>query len=162
MFKNILAAGIIILALLTGCMSREKAGATAAAPDFKLKDLSGKDVKLSDQKGKVVLVEFWATWCPPCRTSIPGLERLHKVYGGKGLTILAISVDEGGWDHVREFITEHKATYTVLQGTDDVSSRYQVRMIPAMYLVDKQGIIKKQYLGGGSEEELEKAIQALL
>jgi len=162
MFKNLLTAAIVLLALLTGCTSREKAGVSAAAPDFTLQDLSGKKVSLSGLKGSVVLVEFWATWCPPCRTSIPGLERLHREYGGKGLTILAISVDEGGWDKVREFVAEHKITYTVLQGTEDISSQYQVRMIPAMYLVDKQGTVRKQYLGGGSEEDLEKEIKALL
>jgi len=162
MFNKLLTAAIVLLVLFTGCTSKEKGNATAAAPDFTLEDLSGKKVRLSGLKGSVVLVEFWATWCPPCRTSIPGLERLHKEYGGKGLTILAISVDEGGWDKVKDFIAEHKATYTVLKGTEDVSSRYQVRMIPAMYLVDKQGIVKKQFLGGGSEEDLEREIKALL
>jgi thiol-disulfide isomerase/thioredoxin len=163
MFKNLLAAGIILLALLPGCTSQEKKTVSpAAAPDFTLQDLSGKKVSLSGLKGSVVLVEFWATWCPPCRTSVPGLERLHKAYGGKGLTILAVSVDEGGWDKVRDFVSAHKVTYSVLQGTEDVSTRYLVRMIPAMYLIDKQGVIRKQFLGGGNEEELEKEIQALL
>jgi peroxiredoxin len=162
MCKNLLAAGIIILALLFGCTSKEKEAASAAAPDFTLQDLSGKKVSLSGLKGSVVLLEFWATWCPPCRSSIPGLERLHKAYGGKGLTILAISVDEGGWDKVSNFIAEHKITYPVLKGTDEVSTKYLVRMIPAMYLVDKQGVIRKQYMGAGDDEELEKEIKALL
>ena len=163
MQKNLLAAAFIIFALFPGCTSREKETAsTAVAPDFTLQDLSGKKVSLSGLKGSVVLVEFWATWCPPCRTAIPGLERLHRSYGDKGLKVLAISVDEGSWEKVRTFITEHKITYTVLKGTDEASEKYQVRMIPAMYLIDRQGIVKKQSLGGGSEEELEKDIQALL
>jgi peroxiredoxin len=162
MFKNLLAAGIVILALLFGCTSKEKEAASAAAPDFTLQDLSGKKVSLSGLKGSVVLLEFWATWCPPCRSSIPGLERLHKAYGGKGLTILAISVDEGGWDKVSNFIAEHKITYPVLKGTDEVSTKYLVRMIPAMYLVDKQGVIRKQFMGAGDDEEIEKEIKALL
>jgi peroxiredoxin len=162
MFKNLLVAGIVILSLLFGCTSKEKATASAAAPDFTLQDLSGKKVSLSGLKGSVVLLEFWATWCPPCRSSIPGLERLHKAYGGKGLTILAISVDDGGWDNVSNFIAEHKITYSVLKGTDEVSTKYLVRMIPAMYLVDKQGIVRKQYMGAGDDEEIEKEIKALL
>jgi thiol-disulfide isomerase/thioredoxin len=162
MFKNLLAAAIVILALLPGCTSKEKESASAVAPDFTLQDLSGKKVTLSGLKGSVVLLEFWATWCPPCRESIPGIERLHKTYGGKGLTILAISYDEGGWDKVKDFVVEHKITYSVLKGTDDVSTKYLVRMIPAMYLVDKQGIIRKQYMGAGNDEELEKEIKALL
>jgi len=162
MFKKLLAAGIIILALLPGCISKEKEAGSAAAPDFTLQDLSGKKVSLSGLKGSVVLLEFWATWCPPSRASVPGLERLHKSYGGKGLTVLAVSLDEGGWDKVRDFSAEHKITYSVLKGTDDVSTKYLVRMIPAMYLVDKQGIIRKQFLGEGNDAELEKEIKALL
>ena len=161
MFKNLLAAAIV-LALLPGCTSREKQAGSAAAPDFTLQDMSGKKVSLSGLKGSVVLLDFWATWCPPCREAMPDLERLHKTYGGRGLTVLAISMDEGGWDYVKSFMDEHKITFTVLQGTEDVSTKYQVRMIPAIYLVDKQGIVKKQYLGVGSEEDIEKEIKALL
>jgi peroxiredoxin len=162
MFKNLLAAAIVILVLLPGCTSREKQAGSAAAPDFTLRDMSGKKVSLSGLKGSVVLLDFWATWCPPCRSSMPGLERLHKTYGGRGLTVLAISMDEGGWDNVKSFMDENRITFSVLQGTEEVSTKYLVRMIPAVYLVDKQGIIRKQYLGAGNDEEIEKEIKALL
>jgi peroxiredoxin len=162
MFRNVAVACVVILALAAGCTSKDKGGATSAAPDFTLQDLSGKSVKLSDQKGKVVLVEFWATWCPPCRESIPTLEKLHRQYAAKGLVILAVSVDEGGLDAVKKFVAEHKMTYPVLQGTDDVTGKYMVRLIPAMFLVDKQGNIKKQFMGGGNDDELDKEIKALL
>ena len=163
MYKNLLAAAVVILALLTACTSREKEAASPdAAPDFTLKDLSGKDVKLSDYKGRVVIIEFWATWCPPCRTSIPALEKLHKTYSSKGLTILAVSMDDGDWDRVRDFCKERNITYTVLQGTDQVSTKYTVRMIPTTYLVDRQGMIQKRYIGEMNEERIEKDIQALL
>jgi peroxiredoxin len=162
MFRNVAVACVVILALAAGCTSRDKGGATSAAPDFTLQDLSGKSVKLSDQKGKVVLVEFWATWCPPCRESIPTLEKLHRQYAAKGLVILAVSVDEGGLDAVKKFVADHKMTYPVLQGTDDVTGKYMVRLIPAMFLVDKQGNIKKQFMGGGNDDELDKEIKALL
>jgi thiol-disulfide isomerase/thioredoxin len=119
-------------------------------------------VKLSDQKGKVVLVEFWATWCPPCRESIPTLEKLHKQYADRGLVILAVSVDEGGWDAVKKFVAEHKMTYPVLKGTDDVTQKYMVRLIPSMFLVDKAGNTKKQFMGGGNDDKLEEEIKALL
>jgi len=161
MFKNLLAAAIV-LALLPGCTSREKQAVSGAAPDFTLQDMSGKKVSLSGLKGSVVLLDFWATWCPPCRESMPGLERLHKTYGSRGLTVLAISMDEGGWDDVKSFMDENRITFSVLQGTEDVSTKYQVRMIPAIYLVDKQGVIRKQYLGAGNEEALEQEIKALL
>ena len=160
--KAIVVISIIALALFAGCTSKEKEGATAAAPDFTLQDLSGKKVRLADFKGKVVLIEFWATWCPPCRAEIPTIERLHAQYGSKGLTVLAIALDEGGWDEVKAFAAEHKISYTVLKGTEDVSSKYMVRLIPSTFLVDKEGNIKKRYMGGGSSEAVEQDIKALL
>ena len=160
--KAIVMISIITLALFAGCPNKEKEGATAAAPDFTLQDNSGKQVRLVDLKGRVVLLEFWATWCPPCRAEIPTIERLHTQYGSKGLTILAISVDEGGWDEVKSFATEHKISYAVLRGTEDVSAKYMVRLIPSMFLIDKQGNIMKQYMGGGNVEAVEQEIKALL
>jgi len=160
--KAVVMISIIALALFAGCTNKGKEGATSAAPDFTLQDTSGKKVRLADLKGKVVLLEFWATWCPPCRAEIPAIERLHAQYGGKGLTVLAIAVDEGGWDGVKSFAVEHKISYTVLQGTEDVSAKYMVRLIPTMFLIDKQGLIKKQYMGGGSDDSLEQEIKALL
>ena len=160
--KAIVVISIITLALFAGCTSKEKEGATNVAPDFTLQDLAGKKVRLADLKGKVVLLEFWATWCPPCRAEIPAIERLHTQYGGKGLTVLAIALDEGGWDEVKAFAAEHKISYTVLKGTEDVSAKYMVRLIPSTFLVDKEGTIKKRYMGGGSSEAVEQDIKALL
>ena len=160
--KAIVIVSIVTLALFAGCTIKEKEGATAAAPDFTLQDISGKKVRLADLKGKVVMLEFWATWCPPCRSEIPAIERLHTQYGGKGLTVLAIALDEGGWDDVKAFITERKISYTVLKGSEDVSAEYKIRLIPATFLIDKEGNIRKQYMGGGSNEALEQEIKALL
>ncbi len=98
--KRFVVLSIVAMALLAGCTDRG-AQSDAMASDFSLQDMSGKTVKLSDFKGKVVLLEFWAAWCPPCRASVPGLEKLHKAYKDKGLVLLAVSMDEGGWDDVR-------------------------------------------------------------
>ena len=160
--KAIVIVSIVTLALFAGCTIKEKEGATAAAPDFTLQDISGKKVRLADLKGRVVMLEFWATWCPPCRAEIPAVERLHREYGDKGLTVLAITLDEGGWDEVKAFIAESKISYTVLKGTEDVSAEYKIRLIPATFLIDKEGNIRKQYMGGGSNEALEQEIKALL
>lgn len=160
--KAIVIFSIITLALFAGCTSKEKEVASEAAPDFTLQDISGKKVRLADLKGRVVMLEFWATWCPPCRAEIPAIERLHTQYGGKGLTILAIALDEGGWDGVKAFAADRKISYAVLQGTEDVSSKYMVRLIPSTFLIDKEGNIRKRYMGGGSNEALEQEIKALL
>jgi peroxiredoxin len=160
--KTIVLISIITIALFAGCTEKAKESSTSSAPDFTLQDLSGKKVHLADLKGRVVLLEFWATWCPPCRAEIPAMERLHTQYGGKGLTVLAIALDEGGWDGVKAFAEERKISYTVLRGTENVSSKYMVRLIPATFLIDKEGNIRKQYMGGGSDTSVEQEIKALL
>jgi len=159
--KRFVVLSIVAIALLAGCTDRGAQSDTMAS-NFSLQDMSGKTVRLSDFKGKVVLLEFWAAWCPPCRASVPGLEKLHKAYKDKGLVLLAVSMDEGGWDDVKSFIRESGITYTVLKGTEDVAIKYQVRSIPMMLVLNKEGKILKRYLGMGSDEELEKDIKTYL
>jgi peroxiredoxin len=159
--KRFFVLSIIAMALLAGCTDHGAQSGTMAS-DFSLKDMSGKTVRLSDYKGKVVLLEFWATWCPPCRASVPGLEKLHEAYKDKGLVLLAVSMDEGGPDEVKSFIKERGITYTVLRGNEDVVTKYEVRSIPMILVLDKEGRIAKRYLGLGSDEDLEKDIKANL
>ena len=159
--KRIIVLFIVVIALLAGCKDRGGRPDTAAS-DFSLKDMNGKTVRLSDYKGKVVLLEFWATWCPPCRASVPGLEKLHKAYKDKGLVLLAVAMDMGGDDEVRSYIKESGITYTVLKGTEDVATKYQVRSIPMMLVLGKDGKIAKRYIGMGSDEDLETDIKAAL
>src|SRR5512147_483916 len=141
MVKRILAALILTMSILSGCTNRNVPYGGSTAADFTLPDLNGNKIKLSDQKGKVVLLEFWATWCPPCRSSIPGLEKLHKTYKDKGLVLLAVSMDQGGWDEVRSFIASQGMTYIVLKGDDEVASQYQVRTIPMTLVLNREGKI---------------------
>jgi peroxiredoxin len=160
--KRFVVLSIILMALLAGCTDHGASQPVTVASDFSLQDMSGKTVKLSDYKGKVVLLEFWATWCPPCRASVPGLQKLHMAYKDKGLVLLAVSMDEGGLDEVRSFIKESGITYTVLKGTEDVAMKYDVRSIPMMLVLNKEGKIAKRYLGMGSDEDLENDIKASL
>ncbi len=162
MFKRFFAVSALIMAILFACTNRNGQSGGTSASDFTLQDLNGKNIKLSDYKGKVVLLDFWATWCPPCRASIPSIEKIYKTYKDKGLVVLAVSLDEGGWDSVKSFIAEYGITYTVLKGTEDVAVNYQVRTIPMLLVLDKEGRISKRYLGFGSEEDLESDIKAVL
>jgi thiol-disulfide isomerase/thioredoxin len=148
--------------LFSGCTNKGEQASADAAPDFTLQDMNGKTVSLSSFKGKVVIIDFWATWCPPCRAAIPGLERLYKAYNTKGLVVLGISVDEGGWDLVKEFETGLGVTYPVLKGTDDVSVKYLVRSIPMLVITDRAGKVRKRFIGMMSEEDLENEVKALL
>lgn len=163
MFKKVLRLSCIVIPLLVlvGCTDRGEQQ-TSVAPDFTLQDLSGNTVSLSDFKGKVVLIDFFATWCPPCRASVPAIERLHTNYIDKGLVVLAISLDEGKWDYVKSFQSEYGITYTILKGTDDVAMQYMVRTIPTLVIADKKGNVWKRIIGFGNEEYLEEQIKTLL
>jgi peroxiredoxin len=164
MFRRAFTVSIVVLAVLLGCTRTDDRSASVSgdAPNFKLQDLSGKTVQLSDYKGKPVMLDFWATWCQPCRDTIPGIVKLHKDYAGKGLAILAISLDGGESEDLKTFQKKHGMTYTVLIGNEDVASQYGVRTIPMMILIDKSGKIQKRYLGAGSEDDIEKTVKQLL
>jgi thiol-disulfide isomerase/thioredoxin len=116
--------------------------------DFALPDLQGITVRLSDQRGKVVLLNFWATWCVPCRVEMPSMNALYQDYREKGFEILAISIDVQGKDVVAPFVEEYGLTFPVLLDPDNVvSTRLQGRGIPTSYLLDKQGRIAGVEIG---------------
>jgi len=160
MLKKAVLIGMVVLAFVAGCTKSDTAA--EKAPDFALQDLSGKNVRLSDLKGKVVLLEFWATWCGPCRESIPEMEKLHKNYRDKGLVVLGVSMDASGMEVVRSFARDQGISYSVLQGNNEIADQYMVRVIPVVYLVNKEGMIARHYVGGTDGGILEKDIKALL
>jgi peroxiredoxin len=160
MFRNVFVTSVLAAALLLGCTKSESPDSKAA--DFTLQDMHGKNIKLSDFRGKVVLIDFWATWCPPCIASVPGLEKIHKSYKNKGLVVLAISMDGGEWDSVKSFMKYYGITYPVLKGDDDVAVQYQVRAIPLLLILDREGKIAKRHFGLSDEDDLEKEIKAVL
>lgn len=140
------------------------------APDFSLpRTGDGKAVKLSDYSGKVRIVNFWATWCPPCREEIPHFISMYKDLKGKGVEIIGISLDQKGDSVVAPFVKENKMNYPVVIGDQGVVSAYGgIRGIPTTFIVDRKGNIVKKFVGlpGSTEEELKdafmKEIQPLL
>jgi peroxiredoxin len=107
--------------------------------DFTLSDLSGKKVSLSSYKGKLVFLNFWATWCPPCRSEMPSMERLYQKLKGKGLVILAVDLQEDA-KSVQKFVDEHKLTFPVLLDSDGkVGGSYGARSIPTTYIIGRDG-----------------------
>ena len=120
----------------------------ATAPNFSLPTSDGKILKLSDLKGKVVIIDFWATWCPPCRKGIPDLIDLKKKYGSKGFEIVGISLDTETKSDVVPFIKNYGINYPVVYGNSKVAQAYGgVRAIPTSFIIDKQGKIVASYEG---------------
>jgi peroxiredoxin len=118
------------------------------APGFTLPDLAGRSVSLSAFRGKVVIVNFWATWCGPCRREIPSLERLYQSRKEKGLEILAVSVDRTSSSKVASFVTDHQMSFPVLLNPNgDVGQRYWAKAIPSSFVLDKKGVIRWKVQG---------------
>jgi len=137
--------------------------------DFVLEDLDGKTVKLSDYAGKVVLVNFWATWCPPCRAEIPHFVEMVKDHGEAGLVILGISADRGGSQIVKDWIKKNDVNYTVAMTDEKTSSAYQGYLppadrggIPFTFIVDRKGLIRHQHVGYKDKAGWEGKILPLL
>ena len=120
----------------------------AVAPDFTLTDLTGKDVVLSGLKGKVVLVNFWASWCPPCIMEIPSLSSFAETYRGQGVEVLAINVENIKVDQLQDFLQQHPHAFqTLLDPSKRVQNRYGVRRLPETFLIDREGVVMKRYIG---------------
>ena len=132
------------------------------APDFTLKNLDGKDVKISDFKGKIVFINFWATWCGPCRHEIPAFVELQSEYA-EDLVILGISLDQGDLSVVPKFAEEYKINYEVLYGSAQVVAAYGgIRSIPTTFVVDKEGYLRDGRVGFPGKEYFTKVIDTLM
>ncbi len=137
------------LFLLSQC-GKEKKSPAGLAPDFTLKTLDGQEITLSQLKGKVVLLDFWATWCGPCRESIPHLIQLYNDYRGKGLELIGMDVDKGDVETVRKFVKSMDIPYPIVVASDDVARSYRVNGIPTTILIDKEGNIRERIAGFNS------------
>jgi peroxiredoxin len=117
------------------------------ADDFALKTAEGPTLKLSEQRGKVVLVNFWATWCPPCKEEMPAMQRLHERYQKDGFVLLAVSVDADP-RVVRPYVTGHRFTFPVaLDSKMEVANAYGVRALPASFIIDRDGTLAAMAIG---------------
>ena len=144
---------VIILSLTLNNSSLEFSNQVAIegdipAPDFTFPGLDGKKVSLSDYKGKVVLVNIWATWCPPCVKEMPSMEKLYRKFKGENFEILAVSIDETGLKAVAPFMEKTRLTFPALidsKGT--IKPVYRITGIPESFIIDKQGVLIKKIVG---------------
>ena len=140
----------------------ETPGEGRVAPDFSLTSTDGKTIKLSDFRGKVVVVDFWATWCPPCKAEIPDFIKLYSQYKDDGFQMLGISLDQGGLSDVKPFMKNYGINYPIVMGDNQVVAAYGgIRGIPTTFVIDKEGKIRASFEGYRPASVFEKLIQQL-
>jgi peroxiredoxin len=170
--------GIVIACVAAGCYllwpmvlhraaraiveSREvKAG--KPAPDFTLKDAKGDRLRLADYKGKVVLLNFWATWCGPCKTEIPWFVDFEKQFQSRGFTVLGVSMDEDGWKVINPYVAEHKINYPIVLANEEVNEAYGgIEALPTTLILGRDGKVRFLHSGLISRADYEKEIRQLL
>ena len=132
------------------------------APDFSLTLFDGRSVRLSDYRGKVVFLNFWASWCPPCRAEIPDFVDLYKKYHAKGLEIIGLSVDQSA-EPVVDFVKEFAVNYPIVMAAPDVIKAYgDIKGIPTSFILDAKGNILARYVGFRPRDVFEKDIRTAL
>ena len=166
-------AAVLVIAALAACGGRSsKTPGAAACPadakpanlNFTLKDTAGKEVRLADYKGKVLLLDFWATWCGPCKIEIPWFVEFQDKYGKDGLQVVGVSIDDT-LDKLKPYTTQMKMNYLVLQGLnhDDMQDAYGPMFgIPVTVLISRDGKVCSKHVGLSSKDGFEKEIKSLL
>lgn len=141
----------------------QAAGDREAAPGFELKDSSGRTATLNQYRGKVVLLDFWATWCTGCKKEIPWFSELRQRYGRQGLAVLGVSMDDDGWKAVKPFLAGHRIPYRILRGDELTAKSYGIQGMPDAFLIDRQGRLAATYVAGiVDRDNLESNIKAVL
>ncbi len=144
------------LALLSGCEKGSSGtvppiagdGVNQPAPDFTLTDMQGNQVTLSQLRGNVVLLNFWATWCPPCREEMPSMEELHQRYKNQGLVLLAVNVEAEGYEAVSRFLPGKDYTFPILlDSAAEVQNQYKVFRFPETFIIDRNGMVVDKLIG---------------
>jgi cytochrome c biogenesis protein CcmG/thiol:disulfide interchange protein DsbE len=134
-----------------------------SAPNFALTTVEGRTIELKELEGSVVVINFWATWCAPCRAEIPGMLEVYDKYRGEGLEIVGIALDRGGWNVVTPFVEKMKINYPIVLGGGEIVQKYGgISAIPTTFIVDKKGNVVKGHVGYLSKDDLEKIVSKLL
>ena len=156
--RSILFAAITIVFSSAGVLGQER-----VSPQFALKDLNGRTVQLSTYRGKVVLINFWATWCPPCRAEMPDLVRLQREHAGEGLRIIGITYPPETKTRVRRFARSLKVNYPIILGTRQIRARFSSEeTLPLTVVIDRDGKLNDIISGILLPEEFVEKIKPLL
>ncbi|MES0362755.1 MAG: TlpA disulfide reductase family protein [Desulfobacteria bacterium] len=160
-----LLVNIFMALLICGCGGGEDRSGPPSntAPDFALKDLNGRTYRLTDLKGRVVLLNFFATWCGPCRQEIPDFVQLHKRFNGEGLEVIGVSLDMEAGAVLGPFINRYGITYPIVLGTREVVVDYGgIRGIPTTFVIDDKGKISDYFVGLQPRHVIEESVTKLL
>ena len=134
-----------------------------AAPNFSLKDADGRTVQLSDYRGKVVLLNFWATWCPPCKIEIPWFIEFEREHKGEGFAVIGVAMDDEGWEAVKPYVRDAGVNYRVLLGADSVAQLYGgVDSLPTTFVIDREGRVAAVHIGLVGKDTYEKDLREVL
>jgi len=156
---------------MAGCATTVSVNAASVKPDkdrkpappFSLKDTDGKVVQISDYKGKVVLLDFWATWCTPCKIEIPWFMELQRKHRDRGFEVLGVAMDDEGWEVVKPYAAKMGINYRLIMGTDAVAQHYGgVDALPTTFLIDRNGKIAAVHVGLSSKKDFEDGVEHLL
>ena len=168
----LLTAFALLLSLSGGALAAEEQTVRAIlqpvsdrkpAPEFLLRDSSGKSISLKQLRGKVVLLDFWATWCTGCKKEIPWFSEFQKTFGSKHFAVVGVSMDDGGWTVIKPFLAHTQLSYRILLGDEVTAKRYGIDSLPDAFLLDRQGKIAAAYTTGMVDRDnLVTNIQALL
>jgi len=157
------AKGELVVDAATGAEKYESPLTGKAAPAFELEDLNGNKVSLASYKGKAVLVNFWATWCAPCKLEMPWFEEFRQKYGPQGFEILGIAEDDAGKDVIAKAVKRINVSYPILLTDQKVAPAYGgVDYLPESFYVDRNGIVQTETSGLGSKDEIEANIKRLI
>lgn len=156
------AVALVVGLLIPGMAAGLQRG--QAAPKLQVTSTSGQRISNANYGGYVLLVQFFATWCSPCREAIPVIIKLNKKYGKQGLQVLGLSIDDGGDRLVKAFVAEKRISYPVALADDGLQSAYGVRSVPTLFLINRKGQVIEKFMGMSEETEqvIESAIRTAL
>ena len=160
--KSLIAAAVLVAASASLSAEITKPAARKPAHDFSAPGRDGKPIKLSSLKGKVVLLDFWATWCTGCKVEIPWFIEFDKAYRAKGLAAVGVAMDDEGWKKVEPYLKDHPISYTVVAGNLDAGTPYGISALPVTVLIDRAGRVAARHVGVVDKKEFEAELKQLL